>query len=135
MGVAENNIMNAAMVALSKVGALVFRNNVGTGWAGKMKRGKDKPVFVGREDVVVRNARPLNAGLCVGSSDIIGGMRVVITQEMVGQTVLIFLAPEMKTATGRASKEQLAFIAAVVRAGGQAGVARSAAEAVAIARG
>lgn len=135
MGVAENNIVNAAMIALSKAGALVFRNNVGTGWAGKMERGKDKPVFVGREDVIVRNARPLHSGLCVGSADIIGGMRVVVTPEMVGQTVLIFLAPEIKTATGRPSEAQLNFTKAVVRAGGRAGVARSAAEAVAIARG
>lgn len=61
-------------------------------------------------------------GLCVGSSDIIG-----IAPD--GR----FLAVEVKNNTGRATDAQLRFIAAVQAAGGRAGIARSAADAVAIA--
>lgn len=61
-------------------------------------------------------------GLCVGSSDIIG-----LAPD--GR----FLAVEVKTDTGRATDAQLRFIAAVQAAGGRAGIARSAADAVAIA--
>ena len=61
-------------------------------------------------------------GLCVGSSDIIG-----LSPD--GR----FLAVEVKTDTGRATEAQLRFIAAVQAAGGRAGIARSAADAVAIA--
>lgn len=61
-------------------------------------------------------------GLCVGSSDIIG-----LAPD--GR----FLAVEVKTDTGRATDAQLRFIAAVQAAGGRAGIARSAADAVSIA--
>lgn len=61
-------------------------------------------------------------GLCVGSSDIIG-----LSPD--GR----FLAVEVKTDTGRATEAQLRFIAAVQAAGGRAGIARSASDAVAIA--
>ena len=53
-------------------------------------------------------------GLCKGSSDLIGW-----TQS--GQ----FLAVEVKGPRGRATVEQLAFVEAVVRAGGVAGICRS----------
>lgn len=46
-----------------------------------------------------------------------------------------FLAVEVKTAKGRATKEQLAFIAAVRASGGYAGIARSVEDAIAIAAG
>lgn len=94
--------MNACMIALSKAGALVFRNNVG----------------------VLKDAsgRPIRYGLAVGSPDIVG-----IAPD--GR----FLGVEVKTATGKASPAQVAFIAAVRRAGGRAGVARTPDEAVLIA--
>lgn len=131
----EKNIQNLIRIALSSAGTLIFRNNVGTGWAGKFERGTGRPVFVGPQDVIVRNARPLDAGLCVGSSDLIGGTSVTITPEMVGQTVMVFTAVEVKTPTGRASPAQVAFIERVRLAGGRAGVARSGVEAVSIALG
>lgn len=71
-----------------------------------------------------KNGRMIKFGLCLGSADIIG-----ICPD--GK----FLAVECKTAIGQPTDAQVRFIAAVVRAGGRAGVARSAAEAVAIARG
>lgn len=66
--------------------------------------------------------RPVRFGLCTGSSDIIG----------VTPTGL-FLAVECKAAGDRATDAQLRFIATVQAKGGRAGVARSVADAVAIA--
>lgn len=71
-----------------------------------------------------RNGKPVSFGLHKGSSDLIG-------MTPTGQ----FLAIEVKTATGRVSPDQANFIRAVIAQGGRAGVARSAAEAVAIAIG
>lgn len=64
-------------------------------------------------------------GLCVGSSDLIGWRSLTVTPSMVGRRLAVFAAIEVKTATGRASPAQLDFIAAVQRAGGLAGIARS----------
>lgn len=132
----EKNIQSQIMVALSKAGAKIFRNNVGTGWVGKSERiTKSKQVTVNPGDVVVRNARPLHAGLCEGSCDLIGWFPVKISEEMVGKTVAVFIASEVKTGKGRASDSQARFISAVKQDGGRAGVARSSADAVAIALG
>ena len=67
----------------------------------------------------------------VGSSDLIGWHSITITPDMVGQTVAVFAAVEVKD-RGRATKEQEAFISAVRAAGGLAGVARSVDDARAI---
>lgn len=69
-----------------------------------------------------KTGRPIRFGLCRGSSDLIG-----VAKD--GR----FLAVECKAATGRVSPEQTAFIAAVLRAGGRAGVARSVDDALKIA--
>lgn len=57
-------------------------------------------------------------GLAKGSSDLIGGARVTITPEMVGKTVFVFLADEIKTEKGRLSDEQIAFLKMVRHLGG-----------------
>ena len=98
----EANIMNDCMIALSKAGCLIWRNNTGVL--------KDK------------TGRPIKFGLCKGGSDLIG-----IAPD--GR----FLGVEVKTKTGRIRPEQLTFIAAVQKAGGRAGVARSVADALKIA--
>ena len=64
-------------------------------------------------------------GLCKGSSDLIGLRQVVIGPEHLGQTLAVFSAIEVKAPRGRATTEQLAFIAAVQSLGGLAGVAKS----------
>lgn len=68
------------------------------------------------------DGRLIRYGLCKGSSDVIG-----VAKD--GR----FLAVEVKTETGRVSPEQVAFLDAVRRAGGRAGVARSVADALSIA--
>lgn len=99
----EVNIMNEIMIALSKAGCLVWRNNVGA-W-------KDPSGRVIRYGVGGR-----------GGADLLG-----VAPD--GRA----LAVECKTATGRIRPEQLTFIAAVQKAGGRSGLARSVADALAIA--
>lgn len=88
-------------------------------------------VMVTPADVVVRNARPLHAGLCKGSSDIIGWMSVLITPGMVGKKTAVFLALEVKKNT-KATSEQLNFVDRVRAAGGIAGIVHSEDEAKAL---
>lgn len=108
----ETAIQNRIMLALSEAGCVVWRNAVSQTWVGKV-------IHKDREQVTLTDALPFSAGLCVGSSDIIG-----ISPS--GK----FLAVEVKTKTGRASKEQLNFIEQVRRSGGIAGIARSPEEAL-----
>lgn len=100
-------------------GDRLFRNNTADSWVG---------VFAGRTKdgtVTLRAARPLHAGLCVGSPDLIGWTRLLITPAHVGRTLAIFNGTEVKTAIGRPSPEQINFIANARRAGAFAGIARS----------
>jgi hypothetical protein len=64
-----------------------------------------------------------------GGSDLIGYRQMVIGPEHVGRTMAVFTAVEVKSATGRATAEQRAFIHHVKQAGGIAGVVRSVDEA------
>jgi hypothetical protein len=64
-----------------------------------------------------------------GGSDLIGYRQVVIGPEHVGRTMAVFTAVEVKSAVGRATAEQRAFIQHVKQAGGIAGVVRSVDEA------
>lgn len=101
----ERNIQANILMALSEAGCLVWRQNTGA---------YKEP----------KTGRLIRYGLCVGSSDIVG-----LCAD--GR----FLAVEVKTETGRMRPEQTAFIAAVQKAGGRAGIARSAQDALDIAAG
>lgn len=105
----EAKLMRDIQLRLSALGARVFRNNVGM-----------------LED---RGGQKVRYGLCVGSSDLIGLVPMTITPEMVGKKIAIFTAVEVKTPTGRLTKEQADFLDAVKTAGGIAFVARSVEEA------
>lgn len=128
----ETDIMKRIQVALTNLGAgaiVTFRNNTGTGWTGnEIDKGKAGAI-------IIRDARPLHAGLCKGSPDLVGWHSMVITPEMVGRRVAVFVGIEVKKPGGRLSKDQRHFLEAAWKAGAVAGVARSAAEAEAIARG
>ena len=109
----------------------LWRNNVGTGWAGqaaKVTPGNLRAVAQALRpgDVVIRQGRPLHAGLCVGSSDLIGYRQV--------DGLAQFVALEVKSPTGRATKEQSQFLEHIQVAGGLAGIARSVDDAAAILR-
>jgi RNase P/RNase MRP subunit p29 len=112
----ENEFSKRLLLALPRHVRL-FRNNTGTGWVGKVvKRLSDI--------LVIKDPRPLHAGLCEGSSDYIGWTEKVITSEMVGQKVAVFTAVETKTKRGRVSSEQENFVARIRDAGGIAFVAK-----------
>ena len=84
----------------------LFRNNIG---AYKDERGNW-----------------IKYGVCnPGGSDQIGWHQVTITPEMVGCKVPVFFVVEGKFGRNKATKDQLAFIAAVQRAGGIGVVAYS----------
>lgn len=107
----EKNIQSRIMIALSNAGCKIFRNNCGV---HKTEDGR----FI-RYGV----ANP-------GGSDLIGWTPVTITPDMVGETVAVFTAAEIKTPRGRTTKEQDKFLLAVNRAGGLGFVARSVDEAL-----
>lgn len=105
----ETAISNAIRIALSKLGARVFRN----------QRGKYR----------TEHGQWIETGLCNGASDLIGLLPVVITPEMVGQRFARFVAIEVKAAHGRLTEEQKRFLEFVRAAGGIAAICRSADEA------
>lgn len=106
MANAETNIQARIMLALSESGCLIWRNNSGA-WRDP-KTGRVVRYGVGGK----------------GASDLLG-----VAPD--GR----FLAVEVKVPGGRVKPEQEAFCAAVRRAGGRAGVARSVEEAIDIALG
>lgn len=100
----EADFMRRCQKLATSLGARLFRNNVGV-----------------LED---KRGVPVRYGLQVGSGDLIGWVPVVITPDMVGQTVAVFASVETKGAKGRATAEQVAWAEAVSKAGGRAGIAR-----------
>jgi len=120
----ETNLMNSIMLAPH--GCRLFRNNVGTGWTGS------KVIRNPNGSVTILDARPLHAGLCKGSSDLVGFRPTIITPEMVGTNRAVFTAIEVKTPTGKPTPEQLHFVNRVKELGGIAGIARSVEDVLAI---
>lgn len=129
----EQNILKKIMLSFTSSKTKIFRNNVGVGWAGRatvIRSNKTVNLYPG--DVVIRQGRPLKAGLCKGSSDLIGWTETKITPEMVGRKLAVFTAVEVKNKKGRIRDEQIVFIDRVKESGGFAGVARSESEATRI---
>lgn len=109
MALEETNIANEIRIEMAKNGASLFKNVRGLFYT----RDKKRLVLAGL--------------LADGASDLIGFRRVIVTPEMVGKTVAVFVAIEVKTLNPKryASQQQKDFIAAVIESGGLAGVARS----------
>jgi hypothetical protein len=120
----ESNILKIIQLSLSKLRTVTtFRNNTAQAWVGI-------PVARNATKITLAEYRPLHAGLCKGSSDLIGWTVVEVTPEMVGTKLAVFTAIEVKSATGKVRPEQLIFIEQVNKAGGFAGIARGPVEAV-----
>lgn len=130
----EADFMRRLQMRASELGARLFRQNVGVGWVGQARRySRPELVRVNPGDVVIRNARPFHAGV-PGMSDLGGWVSEVVTPGMVGSTVAIYTQAEVKL-DAAVTKEQQAWIEAVRKAGGRAGVARSSEDLSAIIRG
>lgn len=114
----EADLHRQLMMAASKLGARLFRNNVGLGWMGREVHNSDGTV-------ILSDARRIRFGLAVGSSDLIGWVPVTVTDEMVGRTLAVFTSTEVKMPKGRISQEQRDWLTAVENAGGIANVCRS----------
>lgn len=122
---------------LSRGPVRLFRNNVAQSWAGQSMRITAANAFtIGQTlrpgDVIVRQARPLHAGLAVGSGDLIGWRSTVISDAHVGQTLSRFVSLELKTPRGRVRPEQRQWADVVSAHGGIAGIVRSVEEAQAL---
>ncbi|OHV24964.1 hypothetical protein EOS93_25070 [Rhizobium sp. RMa-01] len=120
----EADLMRHLQRVASTLGARLFRQQTGMGWVGKVERfNMTRKVEVRPGDVVIRNARPFHAGH-EGMSDLGGWNPVVVTPEMVGSTIAQYAQAEIKTGT-KATAAQMAWINAVNKAGGRAGVVRT----------
>lgn len=103
----------------------LFRNNVAMAWTGDAQRLQDG-------SVLIRNPRPLHAGLHRGSGDLIGWRRRIVTPQDVGCEVAQFLSLEIKTPKGRPTADQKNWADVVRGFGGLAGIVRSELEAEAV---
>ena len=100
----ETKIQNRIMMDMSEKGYLVWRNQVGL--------------------FKTLDGRTVNIGI-KGSSDLMAIKPTVITPDMVGQTLAVFVAVEVKTATGRQSEPQKKWQKAVEKLGVKYILARS----------
>jgi len=107
--VSESAIMRRAWTAMVKAGAKLWRNNVGLGVVGRMARKGGV--------VTVYGASNIRFGLCPGSPDLIGYLPLVVTPDMVGRKVAVFVGAEAKDIDGRLSPEQAQFIAVTIADG------------------
>ncbi|MBF0131048.1 MAG: hypothetical protein HQL75_00465 [Magnetococcales bacterium] len=98
---------------------LLFNNPVGLGYVG------GEPIKLSDGSFAIRNPRRISFGLVPGSSDLIGCRTIIITDEMVGRSIGVFAAIEVKQLTGTAKEKQENFIATILQYGGIAGIARS----------
>jgi len=110
----ESEIQAKAMLAIGSLpGVKISRNSIG----------------VARD----RSGNTIRFGLFgAGGADIIGFKSVIVTPEMVGEKLAIFLAVEVKNESGRVRPEQKRFLDVVSDAGGIAGIVRSPEDALAL---
>jgi hypothetical protein len=109
----ESHIQADIRITLGKLRhTRLLRNSKGQGWMGKL---------VSRDGgrVVLENARQVAMGLIApGSSDLVGPVQVVITPAMVGQTIAVFAALEIKRPGIKPEQEQTDFVTFVRNFGG-----------------
>ena len=124
-----NELTKQVLLQASKMGARLFRRNVGMAWAGPgTKFTKAQNITVQAGDVLVRQGRPWHNGES-GMFDTWGWVPVVVTAEMVGQTVPIHAEVEVKFGKDKVRPEQEKWLAFCASHGVKVGVARTVADA------
>ena len=113
----EMEILRRCLLKATKIGARLFRLNSGMGWIGKVINHTSSAI-------TIQYPRPLHCGF-KGAADTYGWFPVEITESMVGKTLAVFAAIEIKSKTGKTTKEQDNFLKVVTDSGGIAFVARS----------
>ena len=112
----ESAVQQRVRLELARMGALAYRNNVG---ACEDKQGRIIRYGLCNESAQMNRA--------LKSSDLIGVVPVVVTPEMVGKTVGLFLAVECKksdwymTPSDTRAQAQLRFIELIKSVGGIGG--------------
>lgn len=107
----EADTMRAIQLEASRLGARLWRNNIANGWIGDATQLADG-------SVLLRNPRRVSFGIPgPGGSDLLG----LVPRD----GVAVFASVEVKTEHGRVTPEQQAWLEAVRKAGGIAGVCRS----------
>ena len=126
----EHDIQSQIRIAISqnKLGTC-FRCNVGQAYTG------DKITKQNDGSIKIINPRPFNTGLPKGFSDLLIITPIIITHEMIGQQFARAGFLEIKTKTGRPTKDQINFIEQMQGLGARAGIARSVEQAIGIIRG
>lgn len=114
----EQTLIKHTLISCSQIGNRLFRNNTGTGWVGKNKR-------LPGNRLIIDNPRPLTAGLCTGSSDLIGWTLLTIEPHHVGLTLPIFTGVELKHGKTRTTKAQQTFIDQITNNNGVGLITRS----------
>ncbi|QPB08660.1 endonuclease [Burkholderia phage Mica] len=120
----EHKIQNDIRNALAGE-CMLFRANVGRAWTGS------DFIRLPNGDMLIKNPRPFDTGLPPGFGDLFGLATRIITAEMIGQKVGVYVAADVKTSTGRVTPKQAAYLRAVNDNGGCADVWRSPADALA----
>jgi len=114
----ETETVRNIRVQLSHGDARLWRNNVGSAWQGNCRNH-------GGGLMTIVHPRRVHFGLCQGSADLIGYQSLIVTPEMVGQRIAVFVAIEGKRVNGSYGTGQREYLDLVNRAGGLAGVART----------
>jgi hypothetical protein len=114
--------MKLAQIEATKKGWRLFANTIYAGWTGRMRREwKDSSGGIGVE---LCKAAWRTFGLGAGSLDLVGFRPLVITPDMVGQTIAQYVEVDAKTqGAARLRPEQKNRARVIREAGGFAGIA------------
>ena len=109
----ETALVRDIQIALQNdADATLWRNNVGTGWQGEVKR------IPKQKAILIKNPRLITFGVGgEGASDLVGLTVVEVTPDMIGEKIAVFTSVECKTLTGRMLLRQKDWANVMGRAG------------------
>jgi hypothetical protein len=124
---ASTNLAREIALAVSKLGAVLWRNNSGTAWMGEsIRASRPTAVVLQPGDVLVRAARRVDFGVGDGGSDQVGFVPFPVG----GLVLPVWTEVEEKTGRGQLRPNQRTHLSGVARHGGLAIVARTVEDAI-----